>query len=479
MYKTRFFTITLLLLSLSVLFLQANELDIVNNVNSAMVETSQHNTTISSIEFNDMDMGTKEVFKTSPIQLPELNECQTNSLLLNIYEEYNMSATDIEGLVYIVTKEGKTLLNTRKSVSSIEVTEVNISEYAGQNVYFEYKKTGKSGSDDTWKVKKQIILLESGNLKGQVKSITSRFNPYRESAIYTPEKGTQFVYIETQVGGPCSKADSSLSELNFSIREQDPENGNWYSKDIYMMAAPNEISTISTLDIAFCIDVSSSMGDLEVLEESIKDFLHELDKKEIRYRIALVLFADEVMVLKDGEFYLPPYQTEQAINSISTFSGTLLESVEIDTASNQFGAIALAANLNYLKESKKAIIMCTNTPSVDDSGLTLPPYQYASLTKAKLGLYEVALYPMFEIDDALQYAQYTSLITGNTTNAINVNQNGIPNTYNINGDLEDEFEKILDELTNTYKIMYKSNNIDQEDTERSVKVQVIYDSVIK
>ncbi len=461
MYKTGIIVTAFLMLLLVSSAQSQEQFESSSYANSVIQTISPNSVIIEDCDFETDNswLEVKDTYTSPKMTLPSLRKGQSNTLFLTFEEEYSMY--DDFGAIYAETANGRYLLDLRKGESDTKQYAIDVTSFAGKEVSFVFENTAKN-KDAVWKVKKQNILQDL-ELEGEINSINSK---------YIRERDHQFVYLELTISGDCPKIDE-FSELNFDIKEEDKTKlGVWHTQDIYMFATPDEPSNIAALDIVFVVDASISLRQsISDIETQIKKFLEDLEDTNIDHRAAFVVFADDVKTLENGDFISNPYQIQKVASTISEYSAMLDEG---DTdEENQFGAINVATGLEFRPEAKKAIIMITDEASLENNPDTKPASQTMAQCQENLRTVGIAFYPVFDIYDATQRNQYIPL----TSDEENVNCSG--KFYHIDTNFDLIMEDMKNEITNTYKIVYKIDNTDQTDTKRNVKVKVSYDSVIK
>jgi len=382
------------------------------------------------------------------ITLPTEGIGSTKTLYLT-FEDSAISGEAI-GEIFLHTSKGKKLLDVRTEKNN-GIFSADISDYAGETVKVEYNLKA-NGSKANWKIKNMRLLYER-TLQGYITSMRTRYNE---------ERNNQFVYLDVVVSGDCPKIDKFTKE-NFEIREND------IIQDIYMFEQPTAKHYITSADIVFVVDVTSSMTDvIDAMKVNMVKLLDTLEESGIKYRVGFVVFGNRVSVLNYGELYEERsrilYYTDQiSINYKGMSSGS-------EPEENCYGAIMSATEMNFSPAAKKIIIPITDASSfVNDSNQT-PKAPTKDFLLQRLHDKNIVCYPIFNLYNQTQREQYIDLSQETTVSG---------KFYHIGTDFSIIMEELLNEITNTYRIVYKSKNTSQTKYDRNVQVKVSYDSIVK
>jgi len=390
---------------------------------------------------------------TPKIELPVLGAGWSKTLYLAFEEACDIEAGRDFGSIYILTDGKKILLDTRTGKIEWKKSFYDVTGYAGKTVQFgfEFKSDAKNNSTG-WKIKGPQLLSEL-ELKGQIPYIEARLNPDRKSL---------YVYLDVQVSGMCPNIES-FSEDNFEVFDGTTQ------VQPYMFYNPQERNNITPADIVFVIDVTSKMTDkLEQIKTELASLVDLLKGSFVDSRIGIVLFGDNTYTYNFRNLSSDEPKILGAINELApNIHGIIGDN---DNTENAFGALSMASGMTFRENARKMFILLTDSPAHENSPNVDPPNMYSDYIKTLMNRREIAVYPFFDFYDQTQKYQYLPLVTDliykGTAQDINSGIGLLPNM-------------IINDLTNTYRIVFKSKNIENTQISKKVLVKIHYNSLTK
>lgn len=390
---------------------------------------------------------------TPKIDLPALGAGWSKTLYLAFEEECNIEAGRDFGSIYIIADGKKILLDTRTGKVDWKLSYYDVTDFAGKTVQFgfEFKSDAKNNLTG-WKVKGPKLLSEM-ELKGEITYTEARLNPDRKSL---------YVYLDVQLSGMCPKIDS-FNEDNFEIFD------GVVQVQPYMFYNPQERNNITPADIVFVIDVTSSMEEnLEQIKTQLITLVDLLDSSYVDSRIGIVLFGDNTYTYNFRNLTTDKAKILAAINELAVRVHGITE--DSDSVENAFGALSMASGMPFRENARKMFILLTDNPTHENSTTVQPPNWNLDNIRNLMNRREIAVYPFFDFYDQNQKNQYLPLVTD----------------LIYKGDAQDIVSGIgflpgiiINDLTNTYRIVFKSKNIENTQAPKKVQVKIHYNSLTK
>ncbi len=409
--------------------------------------------TLSPMEGNIYLPNTDCSMITPKIELPALGAGWSKTLYLSFEEECNIEAGRDFGSIYIIADGKKILLDTRTGKLEWKQSYYDVTDFAGKTVQFafEFKSDAKNNLTG-WKVKGPKLLSEM-ELKGEITYTEARLNPDRKSL---------YVYLDVQLSGLCPKIES-FNENNFEIFDGTVQ------VQPYMFYKPQERNNITPADIVFVIDVTSSMGSkLEAIKTQLTALVDLLDGSFVNSRIGIVLFGDTTYTYNFRNLTTDKTKIMDAINELAV-NDHVVTDIE-DNVENSFGALSMAAGMTFRENARKMFILFTDNPSYENSNAVLPPNWNLDNIRNLMNKREIAVYPVFDFYDQNQKDQYLPLVT-------DLFYKG--EAQDITSGIELLPSMIMNDLTNTYRIVFKSKNIENTQIPKRVQVKIHYNSLTK
>jgi hypothetical protein len=390
---------------------------------------------------------------TPKIELPALGMGWSKTLYLTFEEAYDIEAGRDFGSIYIFVDGKKILLDTRTGKVDWKQSSYDVTDFAGKTVQFgfEFKSDGQNNRTG-WKVKGPKLLSEL-ELKGEIPYVEARLNPDRKSL---------YVYLDVQLSGMCPKIDS-FNEDNFEIFDGTVQ------VQPYMFYNPQEKNNITPADIVFVIDLTSSMeGKLEQIKTQLISLVDLLDGSFVDSRIGIVLFGDNTYTYNFRNLTSDEPKIMDAINELAVNIHGITE--DNDSTDNAFGALSIASGMTFRENARKMFILLTDNPAHENSQTVSPPNMNLDYIKTLMNKREIAIYPFFDFYDQNQKDQYLPFVTDlfykGKAQDIESGIGLLPST-------------IINDLTNTYRIVFKSKNIENTQIPRKVQVKIHYNSLTK
>jgi hypothetical protein len=232
------------------------------------------------------------------------------------------------------------------------------------------------------------------------------------------------VYLTAAVNSPTGYL-TDLSTDNFSLYEN-----NDLQENLFSVITPDNTQQISTSDIVFVLDVTSSMTEeINSVRSNMLSFMTYLNSQNIDYRIGFVVFGDIVYVYNQYSFYTSFTEIMAIINAITLGEHGI--GTGTDWPENQLEAMAEAATFNWRPGASRVMIMLTDANAHAADYET--PWTPGDLLAQRLIPNNIVVFPIFDINSQEQQEQYIPI-------AQETNQNG---TY---FDIYDNFNAIIQEI---------------------------------
>jgi len=126
--------------------------------------------------------------------------------------------------------------------------------------------------------------------------------------------------------------------------------------------------------------------------------------------------------------------------------------------------------MTFRENGRKRFIILTANTAYENSSTATPPNFSSANIKTIMNNREIAVYPFFDFYDQIQKNQYLPFV----------------NDQIYKGQAQDIVSgigllpgMIMDDLTNTYRIVFKSKNIDNTQISKKVQVKIHYNSLTK
>jgi hypothetical protein len=390
---------------------------------------------------------------TPKIELPALGLGWSKTLYFTFVEQCDLEAGKDFGSIYIISDGKKTLLDTRTGKVEWKQSYYDVTDFAGKTVQFGFDfKSDVKNNMTGWKVKGPKLLTEM-ELKGEITYTEARLNPDRKSL---------YVYLDVQLSGLCPKIDT-FNEDNFEIFDGTVQ------VQPYMFYNPQERNNITPADIVFVIDVTNSMEDkLQAIKTQLTTLIDLLEGSFVDARIGIVLFGDNTYTYNFRNLTSDRAKLLDAINELNVDIHNITE--DNDSTENAFGALSMASGMTFRENARKIFVLLTDNPAHENSGSVSPPNLNLDNIRNLLNKREIAVYPFFDFYDQAQKDQYLPLVTdliyrGKAQDIVS----GIELLPNL----------IINDLTNTYRIVFKSKNIENAQVPRKVQVKIHYNSLTK
>ncbi len=409
--------------------------------------------TLSPMEGDNYLPNSNCMMLTPKIELPALGAGWSKTLYLAFEEECNIEAGHDFGSIYIISDGKKLLLDTRTGKVDWKLSYYDVTDFAGKTVQFgfEFKSDAKNNLSG-WKVKGPK-LLEEMELKGEITYTEARLNADRKSL---------FVYLDVQLSGSCPKIDS-FNEDNFEIFDGTVQ------VQPYMFYNPQERNNITPADIVFIIDVTSSMaGKLDAIKTQLAKLVDSLDGSFVDARIGIVLFGDNTYTCNFRNLTSDKALIMNSINELAVGIHGITENG--DNVENAFGALSMASGMTFRENARKMFVLLTDNPAYEDSHTVSPPNWNLDNIRNLLNKREIAVYPFYDFFDQNQQNQYLHFVKDQVYQG---------KAQDIVSGIESLPRMIINDLTNTYRIVFKSKNIENTQVPKKVLVKVHYNSLTK